>query len=121
MEKVLVENLPGNTMEGPEGVLNKGSYAAVAVAVSKMQGDERRIPGQGTAQTMLAGDQFAGDHDAGEGATELIQEIMEDKLAGFNGELLLHLVMERNVSAIHNMLIAFMKEINSCLEKIDVG
>jgi hypothetical protein len=105
MEKVLVENLPGNIMEGPEGVLNEGSYVAVALAVGKMQGDERRIPGQGTA-----GDQFTGDHDAGEGATELIQEIMEDKLAGFNGELLSHLVMERNVSAIHNMLIAFINQ-----------
>jgi hypothetical protein len=35
-------------------------------------------------------------------------------LARFNGELLSHLVMKGNVSAI-------LKEINSCLEKIDVG
>ena len=60
--------------------------------------------------------------------TELIQEITEEKLVGikpvdlarFNGELLSHLVMKRNVSAIQNMLIAFKKEINSFLEKIDM-
>ena len=54
---------------------------------------------------------------------------MDDKLpgiapvdhAGNNGEILLQLITEGDVMAIHNMLIGFKEEINSCLEKLEVG
>jgi hypothetical protein len=113
------------------GIHGKGSYVEVVVGKGQEQAAEQRILAQAIMQSQntLGGDQPPGDHAVGKGEETLIQEGVDDKLpgtapvdhAGNNGEILLQLITEGNIMAIHNMLIGFKEEINSCLEKLEVG
>jgi hypothetical protein len=125
VSKTPVETKVGNVVKELKEVHGKVSYTEAVMG--KGMEAEQRIPALAILQmkNLQGGAQHTGDHGAATVKEKPIQESAEDKLtvdhAGLNEKRFLRLITEGNFMAIRNMLIAFREEINSCLEKIEVG
>ena len=141
-DKALVETQMGNAVKESQRVHGKVSYAEAVTGKGKeAEQSGAQLAGDHGAATVKekhimesAEDKLTANHA---GLNEkifsqittvkekLIKESDKDKLtmnhAGFNEKRFLQLITEGNIMAIQKMLIAFKEEINSCMEKIEVG